>query len=216
MVKPLPKHEIAIVLDDHELFAQTFAFMLERTGLFLEVYTFTKADDLTRFLLRQPLKKVILFTDYFMPDSNPIHVIFDVHRFCPGAHIIVVSSVSNAGLIRKILSYKVDGFISKVDGVEEIVASLNAIDRKEIYLSNSVKKLLSDQSNEQMDIDFTPRELEILTLSARGMNVIEIATELNLSRATVITHRRNLLAKSGFHSFTQLVAQSIRKGLVQQ
>ncbi|WP_420147304.1 LuxR C-terminal-related transcriptional regulator [Spirosoma sp.] len=210
------KQKIAIVLDDHELFAQTFALMLERMGLFLEVHTFTKPEDLNAFLLKQPLKDVNLFMDYFMPNSNPIHVIFDVHRFCPTARIIVVSSVTNASLIAKILSYKVDGFISKMDGVEEIIACLATISKKEAYLSVSVKNLLSEQSTEMNQPDYTPRELEVLALSARGKNIVEIADELNLSKATVVTHRRNLLAKSGFHSFTQLVAHSIQAGIVWQ
>jgi DNA-binding NarL/FixJ family response regulator len=58
----------------------------------------------------------------------------------------MVSSISNGWLIRKILSYKVNGFISKSDGIDQITACLSAIANKEVFVSASIESLLSTSS----------------------------------------------------------------------
>lgn len=201
-------------MDDHGLFATTFAMLLQQAGLFEEVHTFNNEPDVTQFLLRQPAKDACLFMDYFVPGSNPVHLIFNAKRFCPGIHIVVVSSLSSPGLIKKILSYNVNGFVGKTDGVPEVVACLAAIGKQEVFLSSSVRHILNDSPDNDLFNDFTPREMEVLIQSSWGKSIDEVAETLHLSKATVITHRRNLLLKSGLHSFTQLVALSIRSGIV--
>ena len=62
--------------------------------------------------------------------------------------------------------------------------------------------------------DLTAREREVLTLVAEGHSNQEIADLLRLSRKTVEVHRRNLMAKLGFHRAADLVKHAIREGLV--
>ena len=52
----------------------------------------------------------------------------------------------------------------------------------------------------------TTRELELLPLFAEGLQAHEIAERLSIAKATVDNHRRNILAKLGKHSATELAA----------
>jgi DNA-binding NarL/FixJ family response regulator len=214
MSTQLSTEKAALIYDDHELFAASFSILLQKSGHFSVVHTFKSEAELTQFILQNPLNNPYLFCDYFVPGSNTIHLIFNVHKFCPSAKIIMVSSISNGWLIRKILSYKVNGFISKSDGIDQITACLSAVANKEVFVSASIESLLSTSSAQDVFAKFTPRELEVLIHSSWGKTVEEIAEILNLSKSTVITHRRNMLAKSGTHSFTHLVAQGIRSGII--
>ncbi len=65
------------------------------------------------------------------------------------------------------------------------------------YISNGTKK-------EYLDL-FTPRELEVLTLSKEQKSLEEIATTLRLSKETVKRHRKNMLARSGFQDISSLI-----------
>ncbi len=65
------------------------------------------------------------------------------------------------------------------------------------YISNGTKK-------EYLDL-FTPRELEVLTLSKEQKSLEEIATTLNLSKETVKRHRKNMLARSGLKDIPSLI-----------
>lgn len=56
--------------------------------------------------------------------------------------------------------------------------------------------------------EFTPRQLEVLELLARGRSVKEIGQELYLSQATVRNHVRSLLQVLGAQSQLEAVAKA--------
>ncbi len=60
----------------------------------------------------------------------------------------------------------------------------------------------------------TPREREIVHRVALGRSTPQIAVDLNLSPATVRSHVRNAMVKTGAHTRAQLVALALGKGLV--
>jgi DNA-binding NarL/FixJ family response regulator len=63
-------------------------------------------------------------------------------------------------------------------------------------------------------VGVTDRELEVLTLIARGSSNTEIAERLVLSQATVKTHIGRLLAKLHARDRAQLVIAAYESGLV--
>ena len=60
----------------------------------------------------------------------------------------------------------------------------------------------------------TDRELMVLALVARGYNSGEIGKSLTITKATVQTHRRNMLRKTGFKNTQQMVGWGYREGLL--
>jgi two-component system NarL family response regulator len=60
----------------------------------------------------------------------------------------------------------------------------------------------------------TNRELEILTLLAKGKSNKLIARELNISEGTVKTHVKSILEKLDATSRTEAVAVAARRGLI--
>jgi DNA-binding NarL/FixJ family response regulator len=59
----------------------------------------------------------------------------------------------------------------------------------------------------------TPREVEVLTEIAAGLSNAEIAERFCVSRTTVKSHVKHLLAKTGMRDRAQLVAYAFRLGL---
>jgi DNA-binding NarL/FixJ family response regulator len=206
----------AVIFEDHQLFAETFSCLLESMELFSQVSCFSSGGTFLDFLSTNPGSEYYLFIDFFIENGNAIHLLSEVRKVAPTAHVIVVSSVSSPLLIRKILSSKVDGFISKVDGKDEIRACLSSIARKKTYISTVTKKLLENDVPHSADKSFTPRELEILALVSKGKSTAEIADCLNLSVHTVMTHRKNMLSKTGAGTITDVVIFAIGAGLIQQ
>lgn len=60
----------------------------------------------------------------------------------------------------------------------------------------------------------TRREKEILRLIVQGNLNKEIAEQLNISHNTVLTHRKNIIAKTGIKTVSGLTFYSIRNGLI--
>ena len=61
--------------------------------------------------------------------------------------------------------------------------------------------------------DLSPREIEALRLMAAGKSNREIAEALFISRNTVSTHVRNILAKTGSANRAEAAAFAVRHGL---
>lgn len=67
---------------------------------------------------------------------------------------------------------------------------------------------------ENGDHQLTNRETEILRLIVKGYLNKEIADELNISHNTVLTHRKNIIAKTGIKTVSGLTFYCIRNGLI--
>ncbi len=80
-----------------------------------------------------------------------------------------------------------------------------------IQLSEAMREVLRRQNENQLN-KLTPREKDVFALAVQGKNNKEIAAELNLSRYTVETHRKNIRLKLKVRNSTELVALAKRIG----
>ena len=60
----------------------------------------------------------------------------------------------------------------------------------------------------------SPREIEVLSLVAKGLINKEIADRLSISLTTVITHRKNIVEKLGLKSVSSLTIYAVMNGYV--
>jgi DNA-binding CsgD family transcriptional regulator len=60
----------------------------------------------------------------------------------------------------------------------------------------------------------TPRQREVLALTARGFSMKEVALMLNISVKTVESHRSNLMARLDLYDVPSLVRHAIKAGLI--
>ncbi len=68
--------------------------------------------------------------------------------------------------------------------------------------------------NETYDYHLTNREIEVLRLIVQGYLNKEIAEMLNISLNTVLTHRKNIINKTGIKTVSGLTFYCLRNGLI--
>jgi len=64
------------------------------------------------------------------------------------------------------------------------------------------------------NLNLSEREIEIVRLLAEGLASKQIGAELNISKHTVDTHRRNLLRKTDCKNTLELAIKCVRAGVV--
>ena len=70
-------------------------------------------------------------------------------------------------------------------------------------------------SVQEAEHELSPREIEVLVLVTKGFINKEIADRLNISLATVISHRKNITAKLGIKSVSGLAVYAVMHGYVE-
>ncbi|MBP3418978.1 MAG: response regulator transcription factor [Marinifilaceae bacterium] len=85
-------------------------------------------------------------------------------------------------------------------------------------IENKLKEALAKESTkeEKNNYELSDRETDVLIAVARGMQNKEIADSLNISPHTVITHRKNIVAKTGIKSVAGLTVYALINNLISE
>ena len=107
---------------------------------------------------------------------------------------------------------------------DDLLKAIDTVYQDKSYLDqDSQEKLISSISNadeeddrnyDELAAQITQRELEILQLIALGLTSQDIANKLFISKNTVETHRKNMLAKLNVNNTAALLKIAYKKGLV--
>lgn len=204
------KNTIAVVFDDHLLFADSFSALIERLELFNTVHTFNEERELTQFLIKNSKARIYLFIDYYLKNGNALPLINQAKRLNKNVVIIVISSVVSPIAIANILSYNPHGFVSKSSGLDTILECLDTIEHCARYVSPIIREIDLASST----IPFSARELEILQHFASGLSIAQTAERTFLSKHTVVSHRRKMMAKANVNSITDLLSYARKQELI--
>jgi len=99
------------------------------------------------------------------------------------------------------LLMKLDDTISITDAPEQIIQRINNLHSRYSCDANHNK-------------DLSEREIEVLMLLTRGLSSKEIADKLSISVHTVVSHRKNLVEKTGIKSLPGLTLYAISKNFI--
>lgn len=194
----------ALILDDHKLFAHSFATLLERGLKFDVVKTFSDEDTFMNFYLQNEKRGQLIFLDFYLKTGFSLHLLNEIRRVDKRAKVIITSSVINPKLIQSILDCEPDGFISKCCGIKELLDCLNNVWDDRVYISPDICHILSLNSLETK-VSFSPKELNLLAYFKKGYSIEETAKLFSLSKHTIVSHRRKMMAKANAKSITELI-----------
>lgn len=81
---------------------------------------------------------------------------------------------------------------------------------------DAILKNIERRQPETESAELSQREIEVLSLVARGMINKEIADRLNISFNTVLSHRKNITAKLGIKSVSGLSVYAMMNGYISE
>jgi len=148
-------------------------------------------DELTQFCIRENPDIVII---------NPVAIQNRISDF-----IKLKKSFSHVSWIGLIYSFFDDVLINRFTSI------INITDTAEIIAEKISSTLEKCNSNSQEQDELSERETDVLVLLVKGLSNKEIADKLNISVHTVITHRKNIIEKTGIKSLPGLTIYAISK-----
>jgi DNA-binding NarL/FixJ family response regulator len=140
----------------------------------------------------------------------------------PAQKILVLTDVRSEQVVRDCLDAGVRGWVFKVDGTDDLIAAVEALQRNRSSFSSRVSDLIMDCYLKRQLVGpaaaqaarLSPREREIVQLVAEGKTSKEVAVILDVAVKTADTHRSNILRKLNLHSIAELVLYAVRNEIV--
>lgn len=121
-------------------------------------------------------------------------------------------NLPNLRLVGLITSYiesqhqrQFSGIIELNDDFQRVKSTLNQV-------SNSIQT----DNDESDTASLSDREKDVLICLSKGLKNNEIADQLNISVHTVITHRKNIVRKTGIKSVAALTVYAILNNLIEE
>jgi two-component system NarL family response regulator len=153
----------------------------------------------------------VTLMDLRIPGLNGIEAISGIIGKFPRARIIVLSTFGgDENIFRAFQAGARAYFLKDVKG-QDLVDAIRAVHAGQRPLPPEIASQLADRVPRMA---LSSREMEILTLIAKGKSNKEIAAELTISEGTVRVHASNLFAKLGCSDRAQAVSEAFRRGII--
>lgn len=151
----------------------------------------TKADLLRTVHEKRP---DFVITDVTMPDGTGIDAIRQMRRAGLRTPMLLVTVHADQLLEREAIDAGANGYVLKSAAYGELVEAIAVVRSGAIYRSNRSDGPLPERSPlERLSV----RERDVLRLMAKGQSAQEIATQLGITRRTVVFHKERMRKRLG-------------------
>jgi len=192
-----------VLLDDHHMFSKSLALALKTYSDVRKVRYFTEVYELEGYLLDH--EPDILLLDIRLGDQNGLHVGEELLEEFSDLKIVFLSGFDADEYHQRSVSIGGQAFVNKNATIDELMDII----RKIVFGEERHR-----ESNKEFLQKLTQMEKTILQSLADGLKQEHIAKDLNITRRTVNTHVRNILAKMEVNSSMQAVLKAVELGWI--
>lgn len=204
-----------VVADDHPMIRTGLGAVIALESdmvLVGEAATGEQAVELFR-----DLQPDVMLMDINMPVMDGIDAIRTImaeiaeHPELLSPRIVVLTVYAGDDDIHRALESGASGYLLKDMAGGQVIEAIRTAARGERVIPNVVAAHLAEFGAR---VSLTARELEVLTLIAKGLRNREIATEIGRTEETVKMHVKSVLAKLGVADRTEAVAVALERGII--
>ncbi|MQR02494.1 response regulator transcription factor [Glaciimonas soli] len=215
------------LLDDHEVILHGMRMRFEKESDFRVVGAYLKGRAMISGLQKDPAEVLVLDYSLGPTEIDGINLIQLLKIKYPRCKLLVVSAHDNPATVELIMRSGVQGFVSKVGEVDELVAAVRVVAAGGIYRDKSLDEVsqwvplpsagegaaMADGTAPEwpQKKQLSTREREVLRCCLDGMSVIQIAEKFSKSRKTISTQKQSAMSKLGLSSDNELF--SLRRSL---
>jgi DNA-binding NarL/FixJ family response regulator len=198
-----------LTVDDHDLVRKGIAAILStESDLRLVAEANTGADAVS---LHRKYRPDVTLMDLRLPDKSGIETTREIRCEAPSAKIIALTSYDGDQDIYRALEAGVRGYLLKEMVHTEIVRAIRIVYAGKRFIPQEVTQQLNGYFPE---VALTPREVEVLSLVARGFGNKEVGDVLGTAPGTVKAHVQSILSKLGAKDRTHAVTLALRRGII--
>jgi two-component system nitrate/nitrite response regulator NarL len=185
-------HVKLLIVDDHPLFRDGLAALLQQASPDNMVVQATSAEEALQLVDEQIIDAV--FMDLVMPGLCGEPAIREFARRHPDVPVIVLSSSENPSDVRRVLNAGASGYIPNSATAQTVVSALTLVLSGNIYVppllvSAATRAADSAANGGQRSLtQLTDRQVDVLKYLRDGLSNKEISAHLGIAEKTVKVH----------------------------
>lgn len=168
------------------------------------------------------LKPDVAILDIGMPLLNGIDATQQIVRKVPETRVLMLSMHSDEGYVTRALQAGATGYMLKDSAGKDLLKGVESVASGQAFFSPAIARLMLDDYVRRVAgsgiadryESLSEREREIFQLIAEARTNKEVAELLEISPATVETHRARILQKLDIHNTAELVLYAVRRGVI--
>ena len=212
-----------LLADDQALVRSGFRMILDERS---DLEVVGEAEDGHEAIeLSRSLRPDVILMDVRMPNVDGVEATRRIVQSGSDARIVILTTFDLDEYVYAAIRAGASAFLLKDVRPSELVDAIRVVARGDALLAPSVTRRLLDRFAQTLASDgepralpavesLTERELEVLTLLARGLSNAELAERLFLSETTVKTHVSSIFRKLSLRDRAQAVVLAYELGLV--
>ncbi|MDF0676179.1 MAG: response regulator transcription factor [Nitrospira sp.] len=207
---------LVLLVDDHPLFRQAVKDVIESHFPSSVLWEASTGEDAIRIVLAEPVELAIL--EISLPDISGLAVLRRMKQVRPPLRCLVLTMHDNAQYARLAMAHGASGYLTKGATSGELSDAIGTILSGRQVVRQPLREMIDRRSTglgaTWPDEALSVREMEVLSLFARGLTVSLIAKRLKLSVKTVSTYRTKLLEKLRLGTTAELIRYAVVHRLV--
>ena len=207
-----------LLADDHAVVRAGIRQFLETAGDILVEAEAGDGSEAMRLIEQNPPDVAIL--DIQMPGATGIEVTRWIRAHHRTMGVLILTAYDDEPYALGVLQAGANGYVLKTAAPEEIIQAVRDVFAGKSAIDAAIAQKLvtriAGQSAGPPVEALTEREMEVLTLAARGYTNKAIAVQLNISDRTVQGHLAHIFNKLQASSRTEAVMRAVSLGWIAQ
>lgn len=207
-----------LLADDHAIVRAGIRQLLEHSGDIQIVAEASDGEAAQALILQHHPDVAVL--DIQMPKASGIEVTRWVRANLPGVGVLILTAYDDDPYVMAVLQAGANGYVLKTASPEELIQAVHEVHEGKSVLDASItQKLMAhlfSSSKPPVVEELTDREMEVLSLAAKGFTNKAIGVQLGISDRTVQGHLAHIFDKLQAGSRTEAVMRAVSLGWISQ
>lgn len=211
-----------LLIEDSAVFVMGLKLALQAHTAFGSVESVASPGAAVAYLNAHPETDIAVVDITLEAETDGLTLLGILRDAFPGVKALVLSHYKNPAYILRAITSGACAYLAKDSTPESIVGAIGDVaGGKCLFFGETIdaKKILrifggKENLDARKPQGLTPRELEVLQLSASGYSNAQIASALEISINTVDSYKERIKGKFGLDSIVECVATAAAQGIV--
>lgn len=193
-----------LILDDQALFRKGLNYLLKELDNDIIIHEHSAAYSAISELKSNSNINLILL-EFHLPDLPDFNAMQQIRETSPQLPIVVMSSSNNITNMKHAFHLGANGYIVKSEAPKIMLQAIKLVLSGGVYIPLKFSQYQENYNNNELGINLTPKQREVLKHIQRGLSNKQIADNMKLAITTVKVHTTAIFKELGVKNRTQAV-----------